>query len=186
MNPIHPNDWQLAGSGGMTDAQRRLLNAACAQLAYNPDTGSFEWMVKGRGRFKRIGNPAGSIGHHGYVRICVCGIEKYAHQWAVAIHYGEFISKPFEIDHINGDTSDNRISNLRIATVAENRQNTRGKSCRRSAFKGARFDARYGTWSASIAAFGSSYHLGTFSSEEGACAAYRSAALRLHGEFAKW
>lgn len=33
MNPIHPNDWQLAGSGGMTDAQRRLLNAACGDLA---------------------------------------------------------------------------------------------------------------------------------------------------------
>ena len=33
MKPIRASDWQLRGNGGMTDAQRRLLNAACGDLA---------------------------------------------------------------------------------------------------------------------------------------------------------
>lgn len=33
MTQIHPKDWRLAGAGKMTDAQRRLLNAACGDLS---------------------------------------------------------------------------------------------------------------------------------------------------------
>ncbi|GGA00163.1 recombination protein NinB [Dyella caseinilytica] len=33
MKPLSPHDWKLSGDGHMTDAQRRLLNAACGDLA---------------------------------------------------------------------------------------------------------------------------------------------------------
>ncbi len=33
MSAISPNDWKLDGSGGMTDKQRRMLNAVCGDLA---------------------------------------------------------------------------------------------------------------------------------------------------------
>lgn len=33
MSEIRPNDWKLEGEGRMTDAQRRMLNAVCGDLA---------------------------------------------------------------------------------------------------------------------------------------------------------
>ena len=37
MNPQGPKDWQLDGTGPMTDAQRRMLNAVCSDLAKGID-----------------------------------------------------------------------------------------------------------------------------------------------------
>lgn len=33
MNATSPNDWKLDGPGGMTDRQRKMLNAVCGDLA---------------------------------------------------------------------------------------------------------------------------------------------------------
>lgn len=91
------------------------------------------------------------------------------------------------VDHISGDTLDNRKQNLRVATAAENAQNSKrptfpGKTSR---FKGVCWDKHAGRWRARIIADGAAEHLGLFEAEDEAALAYDEASLRLHGEFAR-
>ena len=79
-----------------------------------------------------------------------------------------------QIDHCNGDRSDNRIMNLREATSAENHQNRRLRT------QGASFDARKGRFCAQIFVNGKRTWLGYFASREGAQFAYLAGKARLH------
>lgn len=86
-----------------------------------------------------------------------------------------------EVDHIDGDGLNNRRSNLRLATRAENMRNTGPFSGR---FKGVHFDKQTGRWRAQIKHNGRRFSLGRYGTEVEAALAYNSAALQLHGEFA--
>lgn len=83
------------------------------------------------------------------------------------------------VDHINGDTLDNRRENLRVCSHA---QNTRNQRPRNGSFKGVSYDR--GAWRADIMADGKSYRLGRFKTAIAAAVTYDQAAKRLHGEFA--
>lgn len=86
------------------------------------------------------------------------------------------------VDHINGDGLDNRMANLREATMAQNNANRRLSSRNTSGFKGV---CRYGRqWRASIVHAGRKHHLGTFRDPLPAAHAYDAAAVDLFGEFA--
>jgi hypothetical protein len=91
----------------------------------------------------------------------------------------------YVVDHIDGDGLNNRRSNLRYATVAENRRNSRAAKRNKSGFKGVRASPT-GRWWAAITWDGKRQHLGTFDTAEEAAEAYRDAAKRLHGEFARF
>lgn len=90
------------------------------------------------------------------------------------------------IDHINGDSLDNRKSNLRLANTVQQRQN-RGHG---QGFKGRRFKGVYrshakGTrWEAQIRVQGKLRQIGTFATEVEAAQAYNKAALEYFGAFA--
>jgi len=92
---------------------------------------------------------------------------------------------PQQIDHINGIRDDNRIANLRLATVAENSQNVGKQSNNKSGFKGVHWHARGKKFRAQIMANGKSKSLGLFHTAAEAAAAYDIAAAELHGEFAR-
>ncbi len=90
------------------------------------------------------------------------------------------------IDHINGDRSDNRRSNLRFCTRSQNNQNqfARKGSCR---FKGVHYagDAhRTKPWRARIQLNNNQTLLGYFTTPEAAARRYDQAAVELFGEFA--
>jgi hypothetical protein len=57
---------------------------------------------------------------------------------------------PVFIDHINGDRSDNRIENLRLATVSENMYNTKINTKNTSGFKGVHFNKQKQKWQAKL------------------------------------
>jgi hypothetical protein len=87
------------------------------------------------------------------------------------------------VDHINGHRLDNRRSNLRICTRAENLWNAR-KGRGTSRFKGVFWDSRRHKWGACIHRDGKGYWLGHFTDEVAAAQAYDRAARELFGAFA--
>lgn len=106
-----------------------------------------------------------------------------AHRLAWAIHYGHWPNRP--IDHINYDRFDNRLVNLRLATIAENNRNRPKQSNNTSGFKGVTFHKGFGKYQAKIMAEKKRYSLGYFDSARDASIAYAAAAKILHGEYAR-
>jgi len=90
------------------------------------------------------------------------------------------------VDHINGDGLDNRRSNLRIATNAENNRNHRKPSnALTSLYKGVSWHKLSRKWQAQITFNGKKRYLGLFIDELAAARTYDKAAKELHGEFAR-
>lgn len=87
---------------------------------------------------------------------------------------------PDEIDHLNGDGTDNRWENLRAATPEENRQNLRKYSSNRSGHTGVCWHKHCGKWAARIMVHRRNIHLGYFTSKEDAVAARKKAEVE-HG-----
>src|SRR5690625_2615678 len=88
------------------------------------------------------------------------------------------------IDHINHDKLDNRLSNLRVASYADNQANSRKLKRTSSKYKGVRYHRRDNVWHAYITIKSKQKHLGTFKSEKDRSEAYNNAAKRFFGEFA--
>lgn len=89
------------------------------RLIYNPDTGLFTWSYLNKMHPRLNGKKAGCI-RGNYLVIKIDSYPFRAHRLAWFIHTGE---QPYIIDHINGNTTDNRICNLRNVTHSENAKN---------------------------------------------------------------
>lgn len=136
-------------------------------LQYSPETGKFFRITKGDVRLK----PTGSV-CRGYLLLCVDGKRFFAHRAAWAMHYGEWPKSI--LDHLNCDTSDNRIHNLRLATKTQNNQN-RGKSkANTSGFKGVYWHKKAQKWYSTGVVDGKQKYLGLFERPEDASSAYES------------
>lgn len=91
-----------------------------------------------------------------------------------------------ELDHRNTDPGDNRRSNLRPATTAENRRNRGAQRNSWSGAKGVSWNMKQYAWEAKIQVDKRCIHLGIFGVKQDAIDAYAEAAKRYHGEFARW
>ena len=89
------------------------------------------------------------------------------------------------VDHINGNTLDNRKENLRLCTTAQNGFNQGFQKNNTSGYKGVSYCKDTGKWQARITAEGKKYKLGRFHTPKEAYDAYCIAAKQLHGEFAR-
>lgn len=89
------------------------------------------------------------------------------------------------VDHINGNSLDNRRANLRQATHSENMRNVGLTRANTSGAKGVHWLKAASKWQARIRHQGKRIHLGLFENLDDARAAYQSAAARLHGEFCR-
>ena len=90
------------------------------------------------------------------------------------------------VDHRNGDTLDNRRSNLREATYSQNAMNRRANQGSRTGFKGVNWSGeRTQRWQVRIMKEGKRHFIGNFDTPEEGAFAYDIAARELHGEFAR-
>ena len=92
--------------------------------------------------------------------------------------------KDVTVDHINGNTLDNRRVNLRLATLSQNNKNKR--SINYTGFKNVYLVPNSTRrWYAKIMVDRQSMFLGTFGSPQEAALVYNNAAQKYHGEFAR-
>jgi hypothetical protein len=139
--------------------------------SYDPESGHFTRLVNRR-RSARLPNR--------YVNIRIDGRFYSAHRLAWLWVHGTW---PPEIDHLNRDKADNRISNLRAATPALNALNRELLVTNRSGVAGVRYlDGRRSPWHAFIRVNGKQITLGFFAEKERA-AGVRAAAFKLVERF---
>lgn len=145
-------------------------------IQYDLSTGIFI-RLKDAHKYK-AGEVAGHAHNRGYVAIGVAGRVFLAHRLAWFYIYGAWPS--VHLDHIDGDKTNNRLSNLREVNNSLNRQNVRTAQCNsRSKLLGASWHKGRKKWVAQISYAGTNKYLGYFDSAEAAHQAYL-AAKRIH------
>jgi hypothetical protein len=91
----------------------------------------------------------------------------------------------YDVDHIDGNTSNNHIDNLRLATRSQNSSNRNKGKNNSSGFKGVYQFRNSSKWFAQIMCNYKTIYLGTFTTKEEAVNAYNEASIRLHKEFSR-
>lgn len=148
-------------------------------LSYDPMTGAFTWLcVKGRGK---VGARADRLHKTGYRIVKIDNTAYYAHRLAWLYATGNWPKEM--LDHASMDKADNRITNLREATRAQNNANRAASTGSASGIKGVYPAGK--RWTAMIRANGTLRYLGTFTTSEEAQTAYAEAASDLFGQFAR-
>jgi hypothetical protein len=149
---------------------------------YDASAGQLRWRARLSNRVK-IGSVAGTRRDDGYYKIRIHGVFYYSHRIIWYMHTGEDPGEA-QIDHIDGDKSNGRIENLRLASNGQNMSNVGPRSNNTSGHLGVTWDTSKGLWKAAIGKNGKTIHLGRFRSAEDAAAARRLGELRYHQDFA--
>lgn len=148
-------------------------NKAKELFDYDASTGILTWKIG-----QRAGLQAGGINANGYLRVFACRREYMVHRIIFLYIYGHWPNNL--IDHINKNTTDNRIENLREATNGQNQQNRKAQKNNKSGLIGVRWHTRDFVWESYISKDKKSHYLGRFKTAEDAHAAYADAKYRLH------
>jgi HNH endonuclease len=162
-----------------------MIDAAYVRACFNYDeeTGALHWNYRddksAQWNSRLAGKKAGCV-NQGYLRVQLDGKSYFAHRLIWLMVSGEWPDP--DTDHVNGNKLDNRFSNLRVATHAQNMQNMRKHQDGQAQFKGVspsgdRFEAY-------IYVKGKKKHLGRFESDIVAAVAYDDAAKAYYREFA--
>lgn len=163
-------------------------------FSYDVQTGALTWRVRPREHFKGgagwhnfnnqfANRPAGATGVDKYIDVKVNGIGYPIARiiWAMQSGQSEF----GHVDHIDGDPTNNRMSNLRLATFAENARNRTHKSNNSSGVRGVTWHKPSRKWWVRVTLEGKTHSFGVYKTiEEAAVVAYE-AKQRMFGEFAR-
>ena len=151
-----------------------------ALYSYNPETGHFTHLQsRGKGH---AGKLAGRLNRAGYVEMRVLNKLFGAHRLAVLYMTGRLPVQPLTVDHINGERSDNRWANLRIANWHQQVWNTPVHHHNQSGLKGAWPCKTTGRWLSMLQDGKRRIWLGRFDTAEEAHQAWIKAATQLRGE----
>ncbi len=142
--------------------------------------GELYWKVS-KGPAK-IGSRVGCFDKEGY-RVTTINYKNYKiHRLIFMMHYGFF---PQEVDHINGNKSDNSIENLREATHSLNNCNKIIQKNNTSGIKGVSWKKDRKKWDVRVAINKKNYRIGYFEDLELATLAAEMAREKYHKEYAR-
>lgn len=148
-------------------------------VTYDPDTGLFRRLKPG-GKAK-VGDVTGWAHNAGYVAITVQNNDVLAHRLAWLLMTGEWPSGV--VDHIDGNRKNNKWSNLRDCTHAENCRNRGAGKNSKSGIKGVSWHKASRKWRVQVGIGGRNVNVGYFDDIEQARTARDAATTRYHGEF---
>ena len=168
-------------------------------LRYDAETGDLIWLPRPRDLFKRNrqflnwnNRYPGTIAGYArpgrsnavYLHIGIQGTIFKAHRLVWVHVRGEPV--PDIVDHIDHDPLNNRIENLRAATMSQNRANSFVRKNNTLGVKGVHRN-KQGTFMvfSGPSGNGARNYIGTFPTMEEATAAYKKAAEERYGEFAR-
>lgn len=149
---------------------------------YSPLAGVFEKRVGGKRSGYRWVLAGSVVDKSGYLSMSVFGRRCAAHRLAWFYMHGEW--PEFGLDHKDGDRLNNAISNLRLATAAQNSHNSQTPSHNTSGIKGVSFNRADKKWTAQVAVARRPILMRRFKTREEAADAVRTARVMAHGEFA--
>lgn len=147
-------------------------------FSYNEEKGILTRNIS-RGNKSR-GSVVGVKSTHGHLNVEIDGKSYGVHRIIWKMHY--LIEPSADIDHRDHNEQNNKIDNLRLATVSHNLANSRIYKCNKTGFKGVEF--RGGKFIARIRYQGKSIWLGHASTVIEAHKLYKAAAIKYFGEFA--
>jgi hypothetical protein len=118
----------------------------------------------------------GGLDTCGHIQVCLYDATgkskfKFVHRLLAQAYLPDY-SEDLQVDHIDRNKTNNDISNLRMATHAENMHNRDGKGCY--------FHKRIGKWMAQIRMNNKNIHIGYYDTEDAARAAYLAKKAQLH------
>lgn len=149
---------------------------------YDAENGVVTWRVDYRKA--KAGQRAGYVRKRdGRRDICLNGRNYIEHIVIWKMYYDR--SPVGDIDHINGNPADNRICNLREATRSQNLANSKMFANNTTGFKGVNLDRKTGRYFAAITKDQKVRSLGGYDTAEEAGDAYKRAAKKLFGKFAR-
>lgn len=146
-------------------------------LHYDSETGLFTWRVCRKGNIK-IGDVAGYRAADGRLTITINSTRYLAYRLAWLYVHGRWPDK--NIDHIDGNPSNDKFDNLREANASQNAQNLSSTKRNKHGFVGVSWDGHRNKWCAQIVVNRKNIRLGRFCTPELAHAAYCAAKAKLH------
>lgn len=143
----------------------KLTHERLKQLvSYNPETGLFTRLIA-TSRSTKVGEQIGTIHRSGYIYAMLDYETFSAHRLAWFYVHGKM--PKYDIDHINGNKTDNRISNLRDVKMQVNMQNERKpRKTNTSGYLGAYFRKERNKWVALLTVDGKQKRFGSFNTPE--------------------
>ena len=170
--------------------ERITKERASELVCYCPDSGRLTWRARPDSAFSSVrvariwntkyaGREAGQIGSRGYREVWLDGHIYKGHRIAWLMAKGQWPDG--DIDHVNGDRSDNRLCNLRDVSRSVNAQNQRrAKATNVSGLLGVSYRKRTNRYLAQITLGERCVYLGSFETAEKAHEAYLNAKRASH------
>jgi hypothetical protein len=143
-------------------------------LSYDNQTGIFA---------RKNGKIVGWNDKFGYLKVEIKEKSYFLHRLAWLYEYGFFPDS--HIDHVNGERSDNRICNLRLASRSQNLCNVARTKRNTSGIKNVSFHKESKKWRVVVSVNGKNKSFGLYHDIELAELVASEARNKYHGEFAR-